>query len=556
MDDAPCPSFPGLSTMTPQPIYDKNVDEKDKIMKDIKSFEVEFKEKKYKLELAKSENDKNIIFKLTEKKIRISSNFIAHINYNQFLNINSIFGFYSNIIEIYKLLLDNLNDKKYSLSQKNNNFILIFEFLMPGKKNVNVDFYLNEEKVNNTMIINDIYTIIDKLEHDNSNFKEEINKLKIEDKKMKEELDNKNEEILNVKHEMDEIKKENILIKENMKYLEEKLNNITRNNNIQYSKKDYYNGNIMENTIENYFDSKENSNKKEIECKKEIEKINNEQKNENKIINNQSECMSVPNNNLISKNNAQRNIIIDEDDDEEQKEKEKEENKEEKNENETFKKKKSKDNNEILNSNKNEINLDLPKKPKSSPIINLEDVDINNTFIESKIISTNKEKISLYSWLTSKGGHISEIKLIFQSSTDGDTYEKFIEKCGEQGPILSVIKSKRNKKFGGFSMVELTDKKGKIQLKDENAFVYSLDNLKKYDVLEADIAISCYPNEYVLIYGNNNDRYGLRIFAGFLENKNYENFAKKRYNTPNKFSLSGENSFYVDELEIFKIIFK
>ena len=228
MDDAPCPSFPGLSTMTPQPIYDKNVDEKDKIMKDIKSFEVEFKEKKYKLELAKSENDKNIIFKLTEKKIRISSNFIAHINYNQFLNINSIFGFYSNIIEIYKLLLDNLNDKKYSLSQKNNNFILIFEFLMPGKKNVNVDFYLNEEKVNNTMIINDIYTIIDKLEQDNNNFKEEINKLKIEDKKLKEELDNKNEEILNVKHEMDEIKKENILIKEKMKYLEEKLNNITR----------------------------------------------------------------------------------------------------------------------------------------------------------------------------------------------------------------------------------------------------------------------------------------------------------------------------------------
>ena len=85
--------------------------------------------------------------------------------------------------------------------------------------------------------------------------------------------------ILNVKHEMDEIKKENILIKEKMKYLEEKLNNITRNNNIQYSKKDYYNGNIMENTIENYFDSKENSNNKEKECKKEIEKINNEQVN-------------------------------------------------------------------------------------------------------------------------------------------------------------------------------------------------------------------------------------------------------------------------------------
>ncbi len=53
--------------------------------------------------------------------------------------------------------------------------------------------------------------------------------------------------------------------------------------------------------------------------------------------------MSVPNNNLISKNNARRNIIIDEDDDEEQKEKENEKEKEKGKENEKIIKNKNKD---------------------------------------------------------------------------------------------------------------------------------------------------------------------------------------------------------------------
>ena len=58
------------------------------------------------------------------------------------------------------------------------------------------------------------------------------------------------------------------------------------------------------------------------------------------------------------------------------------------------------------------------------------------------------------------------------------------------------------------------------------------------------------------MYGNNNNRYGLRIVSSFLEGKNnYENFGKKSYNVPAQFTLTGENLFIVEELEIFQIIF-
>ena len=70
MDDAPCPSFFG-SGETPKPLYEKEVDEKDKIITEVKSVDVEFNGKNYIFQLGKSENNKNIIFKISQKILRI-----------------------------------------------------------------------------------------------------------------------------------------------------------------------------------------------------------------------------------------------------------------------------------------------------------------------------------------------------------------------------------------------------------------------------------------------------------------------------------------------------
>jgi len=58
------------------------------------------------------------------------------------------------------------------------------------------------------------------------------------------------------------------------------------------------------------------------------------------------------------------------------------------------------------------------------------------------------------------------------------------------------------------------------------------------------------------MYGNNYDRYGLRIKSGFLETGNYENFNNKSYDINEQYGLSGENEFFVEELEVFLIIFE
>ena len=531
MEDAPCPSFFGAGE-TPKPGYEKEVDIKDKIISEVKSVEVDFNNKKYIFQLGKSENNKNIIFKIIQKKLHNFSYFIAYINLNQFNNINSIFSFYSTIDEIYSLLLKNMEEKKFSLSISDDKYVITFEFLMPGNKIVKVDFYLKEEKTNNTMILNDIYSIIDNLEEENNSFKEEIKNLKNEDKKLKEDLDIKNKEIINLKNEINGIKDENKLIKEKIKSLVENIIKM----NIKYNK-----GNLI---IEE--DIKEN-----YEKNKDLMNIKEKEENKNEIKNDDE---SETDHNCIQRNldnnqiNIQDNIILEE-------EQLKENNK-------IIKEQKdrphSDTNKDDINSNKpkNQKTKSLPLKEKNEEIIeNIQDINVSDLFTESKIICKEKYKKYLYNWLTMKGGHILEIKLIFQSSVDGDDYDIFFEKCRGEGPFLSVIKS--NKKiFGGFSKGKLTDEKETIKIKDEKAFVYSLNKLKKYDVLKSDIAVSFYHKDFLLMYGNNNDRYGLRIHNNFLNEKNYENFDNKSYDTPEKYCFTGKNDFSIEELEIYLIIFE
>ena len=142
-----------------------------------------------------------------------------------------------------------MSEKKFSISLDKNQYKITFYFLIPGDIVVNVDFYLKEEKINNTMALNDVYSLMDKLEEENKTFKDEINKLKNEDKMLKESLDSKNVEIMDLKNEIIEIKKENEFIKGKMKCIEDKLNNISNNINNNFNIKNE--NNFPDNKIEN-----------------------------------------------------------------------------------------------------------------------------------------------------------------------------------------------------------------------------------------------------------------------------------------------------------------
>ena len=80
--------------------------------------------------------------------------------------------------------------------------------------------------------------------------------------------------------------------------------------------------------------------------------------------------------------------------------------------------------------------------------------------------------------------------------------------------------------------------------------------MQKYKILKPEVAISCYPDEDCLVYGNNSDSAGIFLYRSFLKSKNNtENHKTRVYNVPSDYCLTGENYFEVEEVEVYQVIF-
>ena len=179
----------------------------------------------------------------------------------------------------------------------------------------------------------------------------------------------------------------------------------------------------------------------------------------------------------------------------------------------------------------------------------------NEFFKDSKIINLKEEKNKLISWISEKG-KIKEIKLLYSSKKDGDNYSSFYNKCSNISPTLSLIKTKKGRKFGGFTFGKWNNKKETLKQTDSEAFLFSLDNMKNYKILKPNLAIVSYPDHSsFLTYGNNGDGCGIYLKNNFLTEGGHENHLSKVYNVDSKFSLSEEENFEIEEVEVYNIIF-
>ena len=175
----------------------------------------------------------------------------------------------------------------------------------------------------------------------------------------------------------------------------------------------------------------------------------------------------------------------------------------------------------------------------------------NNELDNSKIIKNIEEKNKIIEWI-SKKGKIENIKLIYRATDDGDKSEKLIEKIKNKGPIISLIQTKKGKRFGGFTKVDWTDENGRKN--DPNAFLFSLDNKCEYKILKSNLAFYYYSSN-PLVYGNNSDGKGIYLNNNFLkDNSNTEDHSTKVYDMPSDYCLTGDENFGVEEVEIFQII--
>lgn len=173
---------------------------------------------------------------------------------------------------------------------------------------------------------------------------------------------------------------------------------------------------------------------------------------------------------------------------------------------------------------------------------------------ESTIATKIEDKINLKKWL-SKRGVIKDIKLIYKATRDGENWRNFHEKCDEKGPTLSLFETVDGKRFGGFTMKSWQTANPISRVKDEKAFLFSLDKSKSYKIVHSEYAISNFVNN-CQIFGNQGEGDGLYLDGNSLSGKGCsENHLTKNYDIDDNYELSGDGKSQLKENECFQVIF-
>lgn len=143
--------------------------------------------------------------------------------------------------------------------------------------------------------------------------------------------------------------------------------------------------------------------------------------------------------------------------------------------------------------------------------------------------------------------------LIFKSSIDGDDITNFHKKCDGVNNIIIFIETSKGYKFGGFTSIGF-DSSG-YELNDNNAFLFSIDKQKIYNIISGNNAIYCNKKcGPIFCAKRDSSCYNIYIPDYFLSNKSMTTKKSYCYEMDEVYELNfGEKDFLVKELEIFKI---
>jgi len=81
-------------------------------------------------------------------------------------------------------------------------------------------------------------------------------------------------------------------------------------------------------------------------------------------------------------------------------------------------------------------------------------------------------------------------ELCYKSSIDGDSPKIFFDKCLSSSPLVFLIETYQGYRFGVYISVFLGDNLNEDKyIRDDNAFIFSLNTFKKYKIIQKDFAI-------------------------------------------------------------------
>jgi hypothetical protein len=95
---------------------------------------------------------------------------------------------------------------------------------------------------------------------------------------------------------------------------------------------------------------------------------------------------------------------------------------------------------------------------------------------DSSIIKEHEEGI-IKTWI----GGVSLLSRIYKATVDGDKPADFHKACDNKGPTLSVYMTSEGTRFGGFIKLPW-DQINTYKTNDAGAFIFSLDNQKKFPI--------------------------------------------------------------------------
>ena len=196
--------------------------------------------------------------------------------------------------------------------------------------------------------------------------------------------------------------------------------------------------------------------------------------------------------------------------------------------------------NKVLDSIKNLGKIEEVKKTLEKSSIIKNDIEKQNTILKWIKEEINKDSI--------------KFELIFKMSENGSKSKEFHKYCDNKGPTLTLIKTNKNKIFGGFTTLDWKSEGGDIYDKSKATFIFSLNLLKKYNMINSNKkAIKC-GEKLGPTFGDWD--------IGFEKDmKKGESYANRSCNflSNNNLELTGgkgdSEKFDTEELEIYKVIF-
>ena len=195
------------------------------------------------------------------------------------------------------------------------------------------------------------------------------------------------------------------------------------------------------------------------------------------------------------------------------------------------------------------IIIELPSKKVKEIIFTLflknDNLNIINN-LESEIIRDNiSDNILLKNWIDSKKKINSH--LLYRMTKDGDSFKIFHTLCDNIKPNLILVKSKKGKKFGGFTFENWESCNEGIWKKDNKCFLFSLDKKKRF---------------FQKDFNNNDNIYCLNIFGPCFSYdlafkcrnmKKCTSWGNMTYLNNKDLAENDNNNFDVEEVEVFKI---